>query len=125
MSRPESAGVEGTPSVTPQGNTPVGTVVVENPELHFAAVDAVRHDTQRRILYTIVAIDAPATYETIGEYIDRSDRTLRKHAKRLEDTHLVDRSKGKAPAFQPATDTADVLIRHALTLYFDADAADV
>jgi len=127
MSAPRiEGGYEGTPSgVVSKGTTPVGEVVAENPERHFAAVDAVRHDTQRRILYTIAAVDEPATYQTIGEYTDRSDRTVRKHAQKLEAANLVERVGGKCATFNSADNVADVLIRHALTLYFDADAADV
>ena len=126
MSRPESAGgYEGTPSGVVGGGTPVGDLIAECPALHFAAVDAVRHDTQRRILYTIVAVDEPATYQTIGEHTDRTDRTVRKHAQKLEETRLVDRVGGKCATFTAADHVADALIRHALTLYFDADPSDV
>jgi len=126
MSLPQSeGGYEGTPSGVVYADTPVGELIAENPALHFDAVDAVRHDTQRRILYTIVAVDEPATYDTIGEYTDRSERTVRKHAQRLESDGLIERLDSKQASFHAADQTAEVIIRHALTLYFDADAADV
>lgn len=126
MSAPRiEGGYEGTPSGVVCKGTPVGQLIRERPALHFAAVDAVRHDTQRRILYTIVAIDAPATYDEIGRHCDRTDRTIRKHAQRLEETELVERVDSKQASFHAASDDADALIRHALTLYFDADAGDV
>lgn len=127
MSVPRSiaGGYEGTPSGVPHEGTPVSDVIAENPASHFRAVDAVRHDTQRRILYVVTAVDNPATYNTISEYTDRSTRTVRKHAQRLEEQGLINRVNSGSASFYPADETADVLIRHALTLYFDADAADV
>jgi len=125
MSSTRSGGYEGTPSGVVREKDRVGELIAEQPALHFAAVDAVRHDTQRRILYTIVAADEPATYATIGEYTDRTDRTVRKHAQNLEATDLVERVGGKCATFDAASDDAEALIRHALTLYFDADAGDV
>jgi len=126
MSAPQvEGGYEGPPSGVVRDTTPVGDLISERPGLHFAAVDAVRHDTQRRILYTIVAVDEPATYAEIGRYCDRTDRTIRKHAQRLEETKLVERVDSKQASFHAASDDADVLIRHALTLYFNADPNDV
>jgi len=115
-------GVEGTPSTLVQGETTTRTVADverEQPALHFAAADAVRHDTQRRILYTLASENGRVTYSDLESVTTTSDRTVRKHASKLVDADLITRTNANLVFFEFASDAAEILVRENLTRWYD------
>jgi len=115
---------EGTPSEPPQSHGALIDLQQEQPERYFAAIDAVRHDTQRRIVFALVDAGT-ATYNDLTEYADVSERTLRKHAARLAEVELIDRTDGGVATFAFSDRDARALCSHALSVYFNADAGSV
>lgn len=117
------AGVEGTPSTLVRGGTNSRTVVDvqrERPDLHFAAVDAVRHDTQRRIVWCLASENGRVTYQDLQDAATTSDRTVRKHATNLVDEELINRVNANFVFFEFASREAEILAREALSRWYDS-----
>jgi DNA-binding transcriptional ArsR family regulator len=115
-------GVEGTPSTLVQGEATTRTVADverEQPAIHFATADAVRHDTQRRILHTLASENGRVTYSDLESVTTTSDRTVRKHASKLVDANLITRTNGNLVFFEFASDAAEILVRENLTRWYD------
>ena len=115
-------GVEGGPStlVRGEGNSrDVLTVQREEPETHFAAVDAVRHDTQRRIIWALATQNGRVSYQDLDEVTTTSERTVRKHASNLVDAGLIERTNANFVFFEFATPSAEILTREALSRWYD------
>jgi len=114
-------GAEGTPSTLVRGGTTrdVLSVQRERPALHFAAVDAVRHDTQRRIVYALAAQNGRVTYDDLADVTTTSDRTVRKHAGKLADNDLIQRTNANLVFFEFASSDAEILLREALARWYD------
>jgi DNA-binding transcriptional ArsR family regulator len=117
-----ASGVEGTPSTLVHGDTTSRTVADverEQPAIHFAAADAVRHDTQRRILYTLASENSRVTYDDLNDVTTTSDRTVRKHATKLVDAGLIERTNANLVFFEFASDAAEILVRENLKRWYD------
>jgi len=115
-------GVEGTPSTLVRGDTParsVADVERDHPETHFAAADAVRHDTQRRILYVLASENGRVTYDDLENVTTTSNRTVRKHAGKLADADLIDRTNANLVFFEFASHAAEILVRENLSRWYD------
>ena len=115
-------GVEGSPSTLVHGDTTSRTVADverEQPAIHFAAADAVRHGTQRRILHTLASENGRVTYDDLENVTTTSDRTVRKHASKLADAGLITRTNANLVFFEFASDAAEILVRENLTRWYD------
>jgi len=115
-------GVEGTPSTLVHGEATSRTVADverEQPAIHFAAADAVRHGTQRRILHTLASENGRVTYDDLENVTTTSDRTVRKHASKLADAGLITRTNANLVFFEFASDAAEILVRENLTRWYD------
>jgi DeoR/GlpR family transcriptional regulator of sugar metabolism len=102
---------------------PVLAVQRDHPDLHFRIVDAVRHDTQRPILWALVSTGGRVTYDDLAEFCTTSDRTVRKHANRLVDDGLLERTNANLVFFEFASDAAEVLIRETLSQWTETTVA--
>jgi len=125
MSRAQQGAEGGPSSLVHSGATlaeRLQDVREENPNRVFDAYDAVRHDTQRRIIHALATNGGRVSYEELGRSLDVSDRTRRKHVTALVDAELVERVEANFTVVTFADDDADVLCREALTRFFDADA---
>jgi len=121
-------GVEGTPSGAPSFTTAGETeskndrllaMQKQHTELFFTAVNAVKTDTQRAILTAIHHGVGAATYDEVSGYTSVSDRSVRKHASRLEDSGLIERmTDGTTACFNFASFEAQTLVSHVLTCYY-------
>jgi DNA-binding transcriptional ArsR family regulator len=119
-------GVEGYPSTLVRegaDSRTVADVERERPAIHFAAVDAVRHDTQRRILHTLASENGRVTYSDLGNMTTTSDRTVRKHATKLVENGLIDRTNANLVFFEFASHAAEILVRENLTRWYDRSDA--
>lgn len=114
-------GVEGTPSTLVRGGTTRDVLDVqrEAPSTHFAAVDAVRHDTQRRIVWALATQNGRVTYDDLESVTTTSDRTVRKHASNLVDDGLIERTNANLVFFEFASPEAEILVREALSRWYD------
>lgn len=118
--------VEGFPSTLVHGEARPATVVDvqrENPELHFAAVNAVQTDTQRRILWKLAHYGDRATYADLTNVVTTSDRTVRKHVTRLDDAGIVNRVNANKVFIEFASKDAKILTHEALGRWYDANDA--
>lgn len=121
-------GAEGTPSGVPTFSTAgeqqqsIAGRLVELQQDHaylwFSAVDAVRHDTQRAILTALQDGMGSCTYDELYEWVNVSDRTVRKHVSNLENVGLVERVNSRSHAVSYATFEAETLASHALDCYY-------
>lgn len=114
----DSSRVEGNPSVAPYAKT--FKAIEANPAEYFATVNAVQHDTQRRILYALVQGSGVTDRDEIAEVANVSDRTVRKHTNRLEEHDLVERPDHNTTAVRFASVEARALATHALNVWFKA-----
>lgn len=114
-------GVEGGPSTLVRKDTSRDVLDVqrEEPATHFAAVDAVRHDTQRRIVWALATQNGRVTYDDLESVTTTSDRTVRKHASNLVDDGLIERTNANLVFFEFASPTAEILAREALSRWYD------
>lgn len=114
-------GVEGGPSTLVREATTetVADVERDRPAVHFAAVDAVRHDTQRRILWCLANQNGRVTYDDLESVTTTSDRTVRKHASKLVDDGLIDRTNANLVFFEFASPDAEILVRENLSRWYD------
>lgn len=116
-------GVEGGPSSVLRGVSVGSTEELlqlqrENAELYFACVDAVRHDTQRKIIHALVHGHGATDYTEIREIATVTDRTLRKHVTNLQDKNLVERVNSRVSRIQFTSVEVRALAAHALNCYY-------
>jgi len=126
MSSTRSKGAEGGPStlIHESGTSTaerLHEVRQENPSRVFDAYDAVRQNTQRRLLYALATNDGRVSYKQLSRELDVSDRTRRKHVSALVDAGLVGRIEANFTVVTFADDDADVICREALARWFDTD----
>lgn len=93
-----------------------------NPGRVFDAYDAVRQNTQRRILHALATNGGRVSYKELERELDVVDRTRRKHVSQLVDANLVERIEANFTIVAYADDDAEVICREALTRWFDKDA---
>jgi len=98
MSAPNQSkeGAEGYPSGLVRGRTTEADAELtqlqrENATEYLALMEAIHHDTQRKILYGLVDGLGEASYRDLEAITTVSRRTLRKHTQRLEDDGIVER----------------------------------
>jgi len=115
----------GVPTFTTAGETQQSTaeritqLQIAESELWFAAVDAVRHNTQRTILTALQDGMGSCTYQEVEEYASVQRRTIRKHAKKLEDQDLIERIDSRSYVVKYANFDVEVLVSHALDCYYN------
>jgi len=109
--------------VLPTGDAEYDARVVhlqrENPDLYFAAVNAVQQQTQREILHGLAQQSGEITYDILDEYVTVQKRTVRKHAKKLEENGLIERIDSRSYRLAFASDTARILGHEALRAFFN------
>jgi len=94
----------------------------ENPGRVFDAYDAVRQNTQRRILHAVATNGGRVSYNELERELDVVDRTRRKHVSALVDAGLVERIEANFTIVAFADDDAEVICREALARWFEKDA---
>lgn len=120
MSKPtDTARVEQTPSVAPSNK--FYTAIEKQPSEYFAVVNAVQHDTQRKILYSLVQGSGATTYDEIRSVVNVGKRTVRKHAQKLEEKNIVDRPDHNTTALRFTSIEVRALATHALNVWFKKD----
>lgn len=118
-----TAGAEQYPSGKPRGGSPqLVRYQRQHPQEYFAAMNAVQHDTQRRIVHAIVHGLGDATYSEIRELSNVGDRTIRKHVSKLEENGLVERRRGWITMVVVESSVVLALLEHALECYYARDA---
>lgn len=124
MSRPENhgtAGAEQYPSGIPVSSPPrVLEIQRQHPDEYLNTMQAIHHDTQRRFIHALVHGRGDATYREIRQLANVSQRTLRKHAKKLEEMGLVERIHDFMTLVRVVSQEVLVLLEHALECYYDA-----
>lgn len=85
--------------------------------VYSSLVDAVRHDTQRKILAAVYDGMGGVSYDEIDRYVTVGRRTVRKHLKKLEDADVLERSTGRSGAVSFASFEAEALAEHVLGCY--------
>jgi len=109
--------------VLPTGDTKRQATVLqlqrENPELYFATVNAVQHRTQREILHGLAQQSGEITYDLLDDYVTVQKRTVRKHAKQLEEQNVIERIDSRSYRLAFASDTARILGHEALRAFFN------
>jgi len=98
------------------------TIQRGNPAVYHAAMEAVNHNTQRRLVWALVQNDGRISYTELDAKIDVCDRTKRKHLQKLEEKSLVQRIDANYTFIEFASVEAKVLIHHALTTWYDSTA---
>lgn len=93
----------------------------ENPGRVFDAYDAVRQNTQRRIIHALTRNGGRVSYKELERELDVVDRTRRKHVSALVDAGLVERIEANFTIVAFADTDADVICREALARWFDTD----
>lgn len=91
---------------------------LDEAELWFAAVDAVRHNTQRTILTALQDGMGSCTYQEIEQYASVQRRTIRKHAQKLEEQELIERIDSRSYVIEYANFDVEILVSHALDCYY-------
>lgn len=118
---PVTAGAEQYPSGIPaSANARLVELQREHPDQYLAIMNAVQHDTQRRFMHAITRGNGDATYREIRRIANVSQRTLRKHAKKLEDMELVERIHDFMTLVRVVSQEVLVLMEHALECYYNA-----
>lgn len=113
----------GVPTFTTAGeeqSSPDGELLTMQ-QSHFGVysslVDAVRHDTQRKILSAVYDGMGSVTYDEIDRYVTVGRRAVRKHLKKLEDADVLERADGRSGSVSFASFEAEALAEHALSCY--------
>lgn len=125
MSDMHNLGVEGYPSTLVHGTT-TGTELVEvqreNPGVYLEAMNAVQHDTQRRLVWALVQNDGRVSYNELKTLTNVSERTQRKHVTNLVEQDLINRVDANFTFIEFASFEAEILLRHALSVWYDSTA---
>jgi DeoR/GlpR family transcriptional regulator of sugar metabolism len=82
-------------------------------------MNAVQHDTQRRIVWALVQNDGRVSYQQLDEFMTVSDRTRRKHVTTLESKDLLNRVDANFTFLEFASIEAEALIKNALTSWYN------
>jgi hypothetical protein len=125
MSDHQAQGVEQYRSTLVHGeNTAKELVSIQcnNPTTYHAAMEAVNHSTQRRLVWAVVQSDGRISYTDLDAKIDVCDRTKRKHLQALEDNNLLQRIDANYTFVEFGSLEAEVLLRHALSTWYDSTA---
>jgi len=125
MSEHQSQGVEQYHSTLVYGgNTAKDLVSIQrnNPTMYHAAMEAVNHNTQRRLVWAVTQSNGRISYTDLDAKIDVCDRTKRKHLQALEDNNLLQRIDANYTFVEFGSLEAEVLLRHALSTWYDSTA---
>ena len=115
-------GVEHYPSTLVYGSTTPTELIkiqTENPTTYHEAINAVQHETQRRLIWAVVQHDGRVSYKEMDDYLTVSARTKRKHMQKLEENDLLQRIDANFTFVEFHSDVAEVLLHHALTTWYD------
>jgi len=118
----QTQGVEHYRSTLVHGSsTPAELVKIqtENPVAYHESINAVQHDTQRRLVWAVVQNDGRISYQELDELLSVGDRTKRKHLQKLEDAELLQRIDSNFTFIEFYSQDAEVLLHHALSTWYD------
>ena len=118
----DTVGVEQYPSTLVYGsNTPTELVEVqrENPEAYHESINAVQHDTQRRLIWAVIQNDGRVSYRELDDFVNVTERTQRKHLQKLEEAKLLQRIDANFTFVEFYSQDAEVLAHHALSTWYD------
>jgi len=118
----QTEGVEQYPSTLVHGSTTAGELVkvqTDNPEQYHAAINAVQHNTQRRLVWAVIQNDGRISYNELERFVNVTERTQRKHLSNLESDKLLQRIDANFTFVEFYSDTAKVLLHHALSTWYD------
>ena len=116
-------GVEGYPSTLVRGGTTQNELIEtqrENPSEYLSAINAVQHDTQRRLVWALVQNNGRVSYKELESLTTVSERTQRKHVSNLVEMNLISRVDANFTFIEFASIEAEALLRHALTIWYDS-----
>jgi DNA-binding HxlR family transcriptional regulator len=122
MSRAEG-GSSGFPSFTTGGEVEqqpnraesIISVQENQPETYFAVVDAIRHETQGKVLEALNLHRGSITKEELEKYLTVTDRTLRKHLTRLDKQSLIVKDTSRTTVVSFKSEDVELLVAHALS----------
>jgi len=97
------------------------TIQEANPDEYFAVVDAIRHQTQGKVLEALNLHRGSITKGELQKYVTVSDRTLRKHLTRLDERSLIDKDTSRTTVVSFASENVELLVAHGLACLSDSD----
>jgi len=118
----QAQGVEHYRSTLVHGTTTATELVeiqTENPVAYHESINAVQHDTQRRLVWAVVQNDGRVSYQELDEMLNVGDRTKRKHLQKLEEAELLQRIDSNFTFIEFYSRDAEVLLHHALSTWYD------
>ena len=118
----KTEGVEQYPSTLVHGsNTPTELVSVQrnNPETYHETINAVQHNTQRRLIWAVIQNEGRVSYNELDGFVNVSERTQRKHLAKLEDADVLNRIDANFTFIEFASQEAKILSHHALSTWYD------
>lgn len=120
-SQPE--GVEGSPSTLVHDGATQNELINtqrQNPTTYFAAMNAVQHNTQRRLVWALIQNNGRVSYNELKTLTTVSERTQRKHVSNLVDEDLINRVDANFTFIEFASIEAEALLKHALSVWYDS-----
>lgn len=90
-----------------------------NPDQYFAVLDALRHDTQGKVLEALNIHRGSIPKEELAKYVTVSDRTLRKHLTRLDEQSLIDKDTSRTTVVSFESQDVELLVAHGLACLKD------
>lgn len=97
----------------------VYSLMHDHADAYLTLTELVQHETTRKVLAMLSVNQSSVRMQELYAAANVSDRTVRKHVNKLEDNHLIERTRHPT-AIKPVSDDIDVLISEVVSLAYDS-----